>query len=66
MWPFDENTVVENEISVHDVASYSLDGAIIVAVLIAAIIYHWRRSQKRLRQLEERAARSRIEGVSKV
>lgn len=66
MWPFNDDTVVENQISVHEVAAYSFDGAIIVAILLAALYYHWNRSQMRLCQLEEGAVRSRIEGVSRV
>lgn len=63
MWPFGDDTVVENTITMHDVASYSFDGIIVVAIIIAAIYYHWRRNARRLRQLEESARRGRIEGM---
>ncbi|XP_055589816.1 uncharacterized protein LOC129741997 [Uranotaenia lowii] len=63
IWDGDSN--VSNSITMHDVASYSVDGAFIVALLIAALVFHWRRSQRRLRQLEEHAKRAKL-GIAQV
>ena len=60
MWPFGDSETVESNISVHDVASYSMDGAFIIIIVIAVVAYMWRKNTKRIRELEEASRQRRM------
>ena len=58
MWPFGDSETVESNISVH--ASYSMDGAFIIIIVIAVVAYMWRKNTKRIRELEEASRQRRM------
>ena len=40
MWPFGDSEVINTNVTAHDVASYSMDGAFIVVAIIAVLYWH--------------------------
>lgn len=51
--------IVENDISTHNVAGYTIDVLFVVALIVAIIIWRWRRTARRLKDLEGAAQRLR-------
>ena len=60
MWPFGNSEVINTNVTAHDVASYSMDGAFIVVAIIAVLYWRWGRQQGRIKELEAASRRSRI------
>ena len=64
MWPFsDDEVVINNEVSTHEVVSYAIDGAFLIAVIIIVILWRWRKQGTRLRQLEMSDRRRQLNDV---
>lgn len=66
MWPFGDEEIIQNNLTAHDVVSYSMDGAFVAALVIAVLVYRWRRNTNRLRQLERNVKRRELDGVHSV
>lgn len=69
MWPFSYDApatgeVVRNDLSSHDVVSYSIDGAFVIIVMVVILVYRWKRNTTRLRQLERNVQQRELNGVS--
>lgn len=61
MWPFGDEEVIENTITAHDVVSYSVDGAFVVVLVAAVLIWKWRNNVRRLKSLELETRRRNLE-----
>lgn len=64
MWPFssgmDNGEVIKNDLSSHDIISYSMDGFFVIAVVVVILVYRWRVNTNRLRQLERSVQRREL------
>lgn len=63
MWPFSESSpevTVENNISTHTVAGYTIDALFIIAVIIIVIVWRWRQNMRRIRSLEATTRRNQL------
>lgn len=61
MWPFGNEEIVENTITAHDVVSYSVDGAFVVILVAAVLIWKWRTNVRRLKSLEQEPRRRKVD-----
>ena len=60
MWPLGNEEVLETNVTAHDVASYFIDGAFIIILVMVVLYWRWRRQQRRIELLEMTARRDRI------
>ena len=60
MWPFGNEEVMETNVTAHDVASCSIDGAFIIILVMVVLFWWWQCQQHRIELLEMTARRDRI------